>query len=86
MQPPRILVINLGGTTSKFALYHGDECLAESDIALTDELAKAPLSEQRPARVEHLREFLKEHGIALGELDAIAARGGLMKALPRRGV
>lgn len=86
MQPPRILVINLGGTTSKFALYSGDECLAESDIALSDELAKAPLSEQRPARVEHLRAFLTEQNTGLAELDAVAARGGLMKALPRRGV
>jgi butyrate kinase len=86
MQAPRILVINLGGTTSKFALFDGDECLAEHTFPLPDELATAPLSEQRPERVEHLRAFLGEQGVGLNELAAVAARGGLMKPLPRRGV
>ena len=86
MQKPHILVINLGGTSSKLALFAGDECRAEQSIPLADNEVKLPQAEQRPIRVEHLRQFIAQANIELKNLAAVAARGGLMKALPSRGV
>ncbi len=86
MPDPLILVVNLGGTSSKFALFSGDKCTCEHSVELPDSLVKAPLGEQRPRRLEHLREFLAAQQTEFGALAAIAARGGLMKPLPQRGV
>jgi butyrate kinase len=81
-----ILAVNLGGTSSKFALYNGAECLAECSIPVAGADVKLPLADQRPKRLLHLREFLAAEAVDLTSLAAIAARGGLMKQLSRRGV
>src|SRR5512138_2276105 len=81
-----ILVINLGAVSSKFAFFSGRTCMAESSVPLPDELARARSAEQRPVRLEHLKAFIAERGIDVAGLSAIAARGGLMKALPYPGV
>ena len=86
MSTPLILVINLGGTSSKFAIFDGPKSRAESSLAVPDELVKQSLAEQRPARVQQLRDFLKQQGVEFKDISAVAARGGLMKPLSRRGV
>lgn len=86
MSEPRILAINLGATSSKFALYEGEQCLAESNIQLDSALVRATSAEQRNARLGHLKEFLTSANCTVDELKAVAARGGLMKPLSSRGV
>jgi len=86
MSEPRILAINLGATSSKFALYEGERCLSESNMQLDSALVRATSAEQRAARLAHLKEFLSKAHCELSELQAIAARGGLMKPLSSRGV
>ena len=81
-----ILVVNLGGASSKLALYSGHQALAESSIPLSDSEAGLPLAQQRSLRLLHLQRFLSEHDTAPASLAAVAARGGMMKPLSRRGV
>ena len=75
MQKPLILVINLGATSSKFALYKGDESLCEQSIPLADEYAKLPLADQRGERLNQLNKFIADSGIEPESIQAVAARG-----------
>jgi butyrate kinase len=86
MATPLILVVNLGATSSKFALFSGETCQAEQSTSLDAALVRASSAEQRTVRLEHLRGFLSSCRVAPSSLAAVAARGGLMKPLPRRGV
>jgi len=86
MDTPLILAINLGATSSKFGLFSGSEQIATANYPLDAEIAKLSNSKQRAARKEHLTRFLAEHDVQSLSLSAIAARGGLMKPLPTRGV
>lgn len=83
---PQILVINLGATSSKFALFAGETQQCERSYNVAKAEASKPLSEQRGPRLEQLKQFIADEGIEPASLAAIAARGGLMKSLPARGV
>lgn len=74
----KILVMNLGSTSTKMAYYENDECkYALTEDHPTEELREFPdvmdQLEYRKARVEH---FLKEHALNQDELDVIVSRGG----------
>ncbi|MCB1221330.1 MAG: butyrate kinase [Planctomycetales bacterium] len=86
MEAPLLLVVNLGASSSKLALFDGAELRQEANLPLDDDQAWLPLLDQLPLRREHLRRFLAEHGVEPGSLSAVAARGGMMKPLSRRGV
>jgi butyrate kinase len=81
-----ILVVNLGAASSKFALYRDHQAIAEASLALSDVEARLPLIKQRPLRLLQLQGFLAEQKSDAGQLAALAARGGMMKPLSRRGV
>ncbi len=82
----QILVINLGASSSKFALFEDELCRAEQGYPLAEEARLLPSAEQLPLRLKQLQGFLREHGADPAQLDAIAARGGLTKPLPDYGV
>jgi butyrate kinase len=86
MQTPLILVINLGGTSSKFALFRGDEELCQKSLPVADEHVRLSLTEQRPHRVDSLKEFIEQENINLADLAAVAARSGIVRPVSERGV
>jgi len=86
MSEPHILVVNLGAASSKFALFAGTECLTEASVPLSNEVARLSPADQRPVRLAHLHEFLRQHNVQAGSLAGVASRGGLMKPLSTLGV
>jgi len=82
----RILVVNPGSTSTKVAFYEGDlESFAVEIRHDAEELA--PFAEQgiaaeTPLRREAILRALAEHDVSPAELDAVAARGGLVRPIP----
>ncbi len=69
---PLILVINAGSTSRQFALFRGGERVAFEDV-LTEENSEAIAREGE--------RFVREHGFALTDLQAIIGRGGILRAI-----
>ena len=86
MEDGLILVVNLGAASSKFGLFQGRRMEAAQSVALSDDEARSSLQQQLPLRLQHLQDFLAGNGVEAASLAAVAARGGLMKPLSRRGV
>jgi butyrate kinase len=78
-----ILVINLGSTSTKVALYDGQtELDCETLEHSTRELAGITSEEESLAiRKEAVAAYLKRHGVEISRLSAIAARGGVIGQL-----
>jgi butyrate kinase len=85
-----ILVLNPGSISTKLALFDGEERLASDDLPHSAaELAEYPaVLEQLPLRLAAVRGWLQSQLEQLrmdddsARLDAIAARGGLLRPLP----
>ncbi|AZR73447.1 butyrate kinase [Anoxybacter fermentans] len=79
----QILVINPGSTSTKIAIYHNEKLLFEENIShSTEELSKYErIIDQLDFRKEMVIKTVKEKGFSLEELDAIVARGGLLRPL-----
>lgn len=79
----RILVINPGSTSTKIAVFEGEEELFEQSLRHTsEELQKFSIEEEQlNFRKEKVLLFLKEKGVDLKSLDIIMARGGLCKPI-----
>ena len=77
----KILAINPGSTSTKIAVYHGENSLfIESLTHSANEISKFPrISDQYEFRKELIIKTVFKHGIALEEIDAIVSRGGNMK-------
>src|SRR5512139_1313558 len=80
----RLLVINVGSTSTKVAWFRGSDPLVLETIRYSSEdLARySSLNEQLPRREKDLLEFLKKNGIGLEEVDMIVSRGGLGRPSP----
>lgn len=80
----RILVINPGSTSTKIAVFEGENILFEQSLRhSSEELAKySEEEEQLNFRKDKVIAFLKEKGIALTSLEIIMGRGGLCKPIP----
>lgn len=82
----KILVINPGSTSTKIAFYEGEsERWAEEIKHSFEELkpfAGQPIVSQGTFRKDVILKVLKNKGIKVEELDAIAARGGLLDPIP----
>lgn len=80
---PLILVINPGSTSTKLALFRENECVAEeSRVCSQKELDRCEsVIDQVPMRTQAVRDFLKEHDVAVEDLTVIAARGGPLKPM-----
>ncbi|MEN3008335.1 butyrate kinase [Pseudothermotoga sp.] len=76
----RILVINLGSTSTRVAIYEDEKCIySEKFEHSVEELAKcATLLDQEPLRRECVLSAVSKAGFKLEDFDAIAARGGIL--------
>lgn len=74
----KIFVINTGSTSTKIALFHGEEEIYTRDITHPTQELKPfrTLDEQLPYRRNAIASALAEDGIDLTGLSAVAARGG----------
>jgi butyrate kinase len=82
----RVLVLNPGSTSTKTAIFEGDEERFTEEIQHPAEALKAfegrPITEQFAFRKEAVLSFLSDHGLGLADLDAVAGRGGLLRPIP----
>ena len=83
MAQDKILVINPGSTSTKIALYAGEQSLWQENIAhsAAELAAFKSIYEQLPLRLELVKTTMQRKGLAPQELQAVAARGGLLPPL-----
>jgi butyrate kinase len=79
-----VLVINPGSTSTKIAVFRGEQSLFERTVSHTmDELAAfETVNEQRAHRSGAIRAALDAEGIELSSLAAVVGRGGLLHPVP----
>ncbi len=79
-----ILAINLGSTSSKYAVYRDTEpVFVETIRHPKEELAGFPdIISQKDYRRKALLDGVREQGVDIQTLDAVVARGGLTRPLP----
>jgi butyrate kinase len=80
----RLLVINVGSTSTKVAWFRGNDLIVLETIRYTGEdlTPYSSLHEQLSLREKDLLAFLKKNGIVLEEVDLIVSRGGLGRPSP----
>jgi butyrate kinase len=82
----RVLAVNPGSTSTKIAVYEGDEEHFAVELRHTaQELAPyegKSITEQFAFREQAIRKVLAERGLAPNDIDAVAARGGLLRPIP----
>lgn len=80
----KVLIINPGSTSTKLAIYNNEEAAVEinveHDSAKLREFDR--IADQFEFRKEVILQTLASKEVGLNELDAVAARGGLLKPLP----
>ena len=78
MKAYKVLTINPGSTSTKVALFEGDQCLYSRNVSHeANELGKfKTLPEQLPYRRDTILRLLKEAGISLEDVDVFVGRGG----------
>ena len=74
----RIFTINPGSTSTKLALYDGDQEIFSASVTHeAEKLAEfATISDQLPYREETILNELQKAGIDLSTVDAFSGRGG----------
>ncbi len=79
----KILAINPGSTSTKFAIYEGHEAIFEDTLRhSSEEIARyATVADQLDWRLEMIVEGLKSHNIEIGDLDGVVGRGGMVKPI-----
>ena len=84
MLPARVLVVNLGSTSTRTALFRGDELLGQEQLVCPPEaLANCErVIDQVPMRTAQVKQFLARLDTRVSDLDAIAARGGPLRPMP----
>ncbi|HRT70028.1 MAG TPA: butyrate kinase, partial [Syntrophales bacterium] len=80
----RLLVINVGSTSTKVAFFRGREPVALENIRYSSEdlVRFSSLAEQLPLREEDVVKFLEKNGIDLKEVEMVVSRGGLGRPAP----
>jgi butyrate kinase len=82
----RVLVLNPGSTSTKTSVFEGDEERFTEELQHPAEALKPfegrPITEQFAFRKEAVLRFLADRGLGLGDLDAVAGRGGLLRPIP----
>lgn len=78
----RVLAINPGSTSTKFAVYVNDRAVLVKNLRHSDaEMATfrgRPILEHQQYRAEQIEAGLKEGGFNISDLDAVVGRGGLL--------
>jgi butyrate kinase len=85
MPEPLVLAINPGSSSTKVAVFAGDREVASASVG-HDQAQLAgfrgrPILDQHAMRAAAIRDWLASAGVALGELDAVVGRGGLLPPL-----
>ena len=80
----KILAINPGSTSTKFSVFHnGQEIIQHAQAHTTRELADfKSIIDQESFRYQVIINCLEKDSVDLKSLDAVAARGGLLKPMP----
>lgn len=83
MRQYKVLTINPGSTSTKIALFEGEECLYSKNVAHdASELAKFDtISDQLPYRRNMILELLEQANISLDDIDVFVGRGGGLLAM-----
>ena len=78
------VVVNPGSTSTKLAVYRGEECLAcETVDHKKEELARfACVADQFEFRRDAVMRFLADHAVDRTRCAVVAGRGGILKAIP----
>ena len=77
----RVLAINPGSTSTKFGIYDNEQCILKKTISHDARRLAGPVLEQKELRRDCILDSLKELGLDLSSLDAVAGRGGLLKPI-----
>ncbi len=79
-----LVVVNIGSTSTKAAVFRNAAPAAQETISYTrEELALYPgLAEQLPRREKDLLDFLARNSIGTGQIDIVVSRGGLGRPSP----
>jgi len=81
----RVLAINPGSTSTKISVYEGDQESFTVELQHpAEELAPfegKPITEQFAFRKNVIGKELAGHGLSMDEIDAVAARGGLLRPI-----
>lgn len=74
----KILAINLGSTSTKFAYYENDACAYKTNIEhKADQIRQYPsIWDQCQFRTDDILAVLRERGLKPSDLDAVVTRGG----------
>ena len=78
MVPYKIFAINPGSTSTKIALFEGNQPVFSSNVAHDAEVLKQyrEISDQFDYRKETILEEVEKAGVSLEGVDAFSARGG----------
>lgn len=83
---PRILAINPGSTSTKLAVFEGEEEIFAQELqhsaAELEPFEGQRIVAQFEFRKQVIEQFLAENGVTLDMLDAVSARGGLVRPIP----
>ena len=79
----KILTINPGSTSTKIAVFEGEEQVFKKNLKHSaEEVAKFEhIADQKPFRTEAIKRELKEAVIDLSEMACVVGRGGLLRPL-----
>ena len=81
----RVLAINPGSTSTKVSLYEGSYMLFTEELQHSSEaLAEfegRPITAQYEYRKNMILDFLEKNNLKIDDMDAISARGGLLKPI-----
>lgn len=80
---PLILVINPGSTSTKLAIFQGENLISEKNLSHdASRLMKyKKIYDQMELRMEAISEYLKEESIEISDLACVVGRGGLLKPM-----
>lgn len=80
----KILVINPGSTTTKVAIFNGEECILSHSLFHSVEQIKkfTHICQQKDMRLEMIYDWLNENDCRMEDFDAVVARGGLLRPMP----
>jgi len=80
----KILVTNLGSTSTKAAIYHDDTCAFSTTLRhSSEEIGRFNrVLDQKQFRKQRMEEWILSLGVSIKDLDCICVRGGVVKPLP----
>jgi butyrate kinase len=78
----RVLAINMGGTSTKLAIFSGRDIVHEENLTYRPPEGASHIIDELPSRSEQVCKFLKVIGVKLNKFAAVMARGGLLAPLP----